>query len=75
MILITEEWENGALKSQRIDEGNLDEKALRNAIDGAITDLQVIQGAALTTEAAQINAIKKEAEILEKVLRFIKRRV
>jgi len=54
---------------------SLEEKALRERMDAAITDTQTIQGAALNTEAAQINAIKAEAEILEKLLKFIKWKV
>ena len=46
--------------------------AIRTAYNQAITDLQSIQGAALTTEASQIQAIKGMAGILEKLLKFMK---
>ena len=45
---------------------------IRTAYNQAITDLQTIQGAALTTEASQIAAIKGMAAIQEKLLKFLK---
>lgn len=75
MISISEEWENGIRKSQRIDEGNIDEITLRNAIDGAITTLQTIQATTIDTVAKANTAIHQIAQIDEKLLKFIKRRI
>jgi len=61
-----------SVSTENIDPEQLN---LRNAAQAAIDALQTIQGAALTTEAAQIAAIKEEAQILEKLIRYIKRRI
>jgi len=76
MIVKNESWNKGTL-IQRVstDTATPEDISLRNAVQQALADLQTIQGAALTTEAAQISAIKLEAAILEKLIRFIAKRI
>ena len=69
-----EKWQNGVMVRSNVRE-TIEENALRIAIDAAITDLNTIQAAALTTESSQIAAIKGMASIQEKLLRYIKRTV
>jgi len=57
------------------DMATAEEITLRDSVQQAIADLQTIQGAVLTTEALQISAIKQEAAILEKLIRFIAKRI
>ena len=72
MIRIVEIWNKGTLESTHTEESPED-ATLRAAIDTAISELQTIQSAALTTEASQISAIKKNSDILEKAIKYIKR--
>lgn len=52
---------------------DMDKAALREAYLQALEDLQIIQDAVDPTSAQMEWAIKKEAEILEKLLRAAKR--
>jgi hypothetical protein len=54
---------------------DLDKKALRDGYIQAITDLTTIKNYTNPTNAQVIAAVKKEAEILEKLLKVIKNMV
>ena len=51
---------------------DINKEALKTAYESAITSLTQIQTTTNPTNAQVVAAIKKEAEILEKLLRFIK---
>jgi len=63
------------IENSLIDTTPADETNLKAAAAAAITDLQTIQSSALTAEASQIAAIKRNAEILEAIIRFVERRI
>jgi len=65
-------WQNKTIQEAINKADSTNRAAIREAYNQAITDLQTIQGAALTTEASQIQAIKGMAGILEKLLKFMK---
>lgn len=54
---------------------DIDKVALREAYLQALTDLQTIQDAVDPTAAEIVWGMKKEAEILEKLLKVVKRMV
>ena len=54
---------------------DLNKQAIKDAYTQAITDLQTIQAGENPTPAQIIWSIKKEAEILEKLLKFIKSQI
>jgi len=54
---------------------DINKQVIRDAYVDAITVLEQIQNTASPTNAQVIAAIKKEAEILEKLLKFIKRQM
>jgi len=76
MKKVVEVWKNGVRVSRtETDDAPVEEVNLRVAAAQALIDLQTIQTSPLTTEAAQIAAIKRQAEILEALIKFIKRRI
>ena len=54
---------------------DLNKKAVKDAYLQAITDLETIQTTANPTNAQVIWAVKKEAEIMEKLLKFVKSQI
>lgn len=65
-------WQNRSIQMALDKTDGTDRAAFRAAYNQALSDLAAIQSSSLSTEAAQIQAIKGMAGILEKLLRFMK---
>lgn len=72
MKRISEIWVKGKLvESEEKDDAQDEEVNLRDGIAQALEDLDKIQVAPLGTDAARIDAIQKEAQILGNIIRFL----